>query len=175
MMDRHDLENRIRTVLDGAGSKGKYDFLTVFHEGELTNDIVEYLSAPYRNKVDHVAAPESTGFILGAMMAAHLGAGFAALRKGGKLPYDDSDIRSASYSDYSGQSKRVELHSGVLGPGDRVLLVDDWTETTETIRACIRLLAETGARLEGIAVIGGDQEQLRKLEDKNLRYIMLDT
>lgn len=175
MMDRHDLENRIRTLLDGAGSKGKYDFLTVFHEGELTNDIVEYLSAHYRNKVDYVAAPESTGFILGAMVAARLGAGFAALRKGGKLPYDSADILSVSYSDYSGQSKRIELHSGVLGSGDRILLVDDWTETTETLRACMRLVKETGAQLEGIAVIGGDKEQLRKLEDKHLCYIMLDT
>lgn len=98
--------------------------------------------------VDVVVGIEARGFILGAPVADHLGAGFVPLRKAGKLP---SDVLSATYSLEYGEAT-LEIHSDALAPGNRVLVVDDVLATGGTLAAAGQLVAESGATHVGSVV-----------------------
>ena len=93
--------------------------------------------------VDKVVAIESRGFILGGALADRLGAGFVPVRKPGKLPWKS---RSASYELEYG-TDTLEMHEDAVGPGDRVLVVDDVIATGGTARAVGELVG--GARGRG--------------------------
>ena len=91
--------------------------------------------------VDQVIAIESRGFILGGALAQRLGAGFVPVRKPGKLPWRS---RKASYALEYG-TDTLEIHEDAVGPGDRVLVVDDVIATGGTARAVGELVAGLGA------------------------------
>ena len=111
--------------------------------------VVTALVAPFVGQVDKVAAIEAHGFILGAPAAIALGAGLVPMRKPGKLPWE---TLSESYTlEYGIDS--LEIHTDALGPGDRVLLVDDVIATGGTARAAAALVATAGARLVGLAAL----------------------
>lgn len=93
--------------------------------------------------VDYVAGIEARGFILGAALAAAVGAGFVPVRKAGKLP---GAVVGIDYVLEYG-TDRLEMHSGQVPPGARVLLVDDLIATGGTAIAAAQLLREQGADL----------------------------
>ncbi len=93
--------------------------------------------------VDYVAGIEARGFILGAALAAAVGAGFVPVRKAGKLP---GAVVGIDYVLEYG-TDRLEMHSGQMPPGARVLLVDDLIATGGTAIAAAQLLREQGADL----------------------------
>ena len=99
--------------------------------------------------VDEVVGIEARGFPYGAALAYHLGAGFVTLRKPGKLP---GDVHSREY-DLEYGSTSLELHQDALGPGRRVLIVDDVLATGGTACAAIELVRMTGAHVVTFAVI----------------------
>ena len=67
---------------------------------------VDAMAAPHGKKIDLVVGIESRGFIFGSAIADRLKAGFAPVRKPGKLP---STTRSASYAlEYGTDS--LEIH-----------------------------------------------------------------
>jgi len=113
-------------------------------------------------KLTAVAGMEARGFIFGSLVAWELGVGFIPLRKPGKLPYD---VQSISYELEYG-SAVLELHVDALGPGDRVLVVDDVIATGGTAVASCHLIEKLGAEVAGcafvieIAALGG-REKLR--------------
>jgi len=94
-------------------------------------------------RIDKVVAIESRGFIFGAPIAYALGAGFTIVRKPGKLPWEV--IREAYSLEYG--ENVLELHVDAVGPGDRVLIVDDVLATGGTADAVGRLVARQGAQL----------------------------
>src|SRR5262249_30879315 len=111
---------------------------------------VELMANPYRGLgVEIVAGAESRGFIFGIAIAQALSAGFAPIRKPGKLP------RKVFGVDYALEyaRDRLEIHEDAVRPGQRVLLVDDLLATGGTLAACAQLLARTGASLVGITVL----------------------
>ncbi|MEM8559461.1 MAG: adenine phosphoribosyltransferase, partial [Bacteroidota bacterium] len=82
------LADAIRTVPDfpKPGIQFK-DVTPLLADPALLVEAVDRLVAPYADAgVTHVVGIESRGFILGAMMADRLGAGFVPVRKPGKLP-----------------------------------------------------------------------------------------
>jgi len=99
--------------------------------------------------VDAIAAAEARGFIFGAPLALRLGAGFVPIRKPGKLPY--ATIAQEYALEYG--NDRLEVHSDALGPGRRVLLLDDVLATGGTMRACRELVTSTGADLVACAFV----------------------
>lgn len=103
---------------------------------------VESLAALAPPGADAVAAPEARGFIFGAAVAARLGAGFALVRKRGKLP------RQALTAEYDLEYGRDALfmHADALRPGARVFLVDDLLATGGTMAATAQLITAAGAR-----------------------------
>ena len=84
-----------------------------------------------RGNVDKVVAIEARGFILGAPVAYHFGAGVIPVRKTGKLPHETVD---ESYALEYGTAS-LEIHRDAVKPGERVLIVDDVLATGGTAKA----------------------------------------
>ena len=117
---------------------------TTFHE------VVELMSRHwFDHSVDHVAAIEARGFIPGAAIAVRLNAGFIPIRKKGKLPWK---VRSHSYQLEYG-SDQLDVHEDALGPGDKVLIVDDVLATGGTAAAAVELVRMLGGDVVGVQVL----------------------
>ena len=108
------------------------------------------LAAEFQGKgIDVIAAAEARGFIFGAPLAMQMNAGFVPIRKPGKLPY--ATIAQEYALEYG--NDRLEVHSDALGPGRRVLLIDDVLATGGTMCACRDLVKSTGADLIACAFV----------------------
>ncbi len=99
--------------------------------------------------VDKVVGMEARGFIFGAPVALDLDRGFVPVRKPGKLPWE---TRSVSY-DLEYGSETLEMHTDAVGPGERVLVVDDVLATGGTARATVDLVEAAGGTVHGIVVL----------------------
>ncbi|HTW93257.1 MAG TPA: adenine phosphoribosyltransferase [Tepidisphaeraceae bacterium] len=111
---------------------------------------IELLANPFRGKnVDLVVGAESRGFIFGTAVACCLSAGFALVRKPGKLPHKTI---SMTYDLEYGQDS-LEMHADAIVAGQRVLIVDDVLATGGTMKACIDLVKQLGGHIAGIAVL----------------------
>lgn len=98
---------------------------------------------------DLIVGIESRGFILGATLAYRMGLGFIPVRKPGKLPYE---VHSVDYElEYGTDS--LEIHVDAVGPGHRVLIVDDLLATGGTARAAAQLIQQCGADAVGLLVL----------------------
>jgi adenine phosphoribosyltransferase len=102
-----------------------------------------------RGNVDKVVAIEARGFILGAPVAYHFGAGVIPVRKKGKLPHDTIDQEYAL--EYG--TAALEIHRDAVRPGERVLIVDDVLATGGTAAAAASLVERIGGKVCGIATL----------------------
>jgi adenine phosphoribosyltransferase len=108
------------------------------------------LAGPYLDaRVDIVAGIESRGFIIGGAVADRLGAGFALVRKEGRLP---SARISQAYTLEYGEAV-IEMHSDAIQPGQRVLIVDDLLATGGTAGAAGALVDRLGGDIVGFAFL----------------------
>jgi adenine phosphoribosyltransferase len=96
-----------------------------------------------------VVAAEARGFILGAAVAARLGAGFVPARKPGKLPRETASVEYAL--EYGVDA--LEVHADALSGGARVLVHDDLLATGGTAAACCQLVESAGAEVVGCAFV----------------------
>src|SRR3954462_207005 len=111
---------------------------------------IELLANPFRGKnIDLVVGAESRGFIFGTAVACCLSAGFALVRKPGKLPHKKV---SMSYDLEYGKDT-LEMHADSIVVGQRVLVVDDVLATGGTMKACCDLVKQLGGELVGVAVL----------------------
>lgn len=126
------------------------DLTPLFAEGDAFAEFVRLLAAEVASfgPVDAVVGIEARGFILGAPVAAELGAGFVPIRKAGKLP---GDVHAVSYALEYGEAT-VEIHADVLSAGHRVALIDDVLATGGTLAAAAELVARSGADVVGAIV-----------------------
>ena len=105
---------------------------------------VDTLVERYRDMgIQKVAGIEARGFILGAVLAHQLNAGFVPIRKPGKLP---AETIGQDYELEYG-SDRVEMHLDAIPAGERVLLVDDLIATGGTAEAAARLIRQAGGEV----------------------------
>ncbi len=140
-----DIRARIRDVPDFP-KKGIVfkDITPVLSDAALFRGTIDALAARWeRERIDKVVGIESRGFIFAAPLAYKLGAGFTIVRKPGKLPWEV--IREAYALEYG--EATLELHIDAVGPGERVLVVDDVLATGGTAEAVGRLVARQGAEL----------------------------
>ena len=113
-------------------------------------EAVERMAAPFKGaQVDLVASAEARGFIFGPAVAMALGAGFIPVRKPGKLP---CATKGATYQLEYG-TDTVEMHADAVGPGWKVLLVDDLIATGGTMEAAARLVEELGGEVVGMSFL----------------------
>jgi adenine phosphoribosyltransferase len=102
-----------------------------------------------RGNVDKVVGIEARGFILGAPVAYHFGAGVIPVRKKGKLPFETLEEEYAL--EYGTAS--LEIHTDAVQTGERVLIVDDVLATGGTARAAAKLVERVGGKVCGIATL----------------------
>ena len=111
-------------------------------------------------RLDHVVAIESRGFLLGGPLALALGVPLQLVRKPGKLPWKTDAV---SYALEYGEGT-LELHRDALGQGDRVALVDDVLATGGTAAAAVTLVQRQAAQvveaafLIELAALGGRRQ-----------------
>ena len=137
-MNKELLLKHLRTVPDYP-MKGImfFDVTTLFKNGECFKEIVDSIYEIYKDKgITKVAGIESRGFVIGAAVAARLGAGFVPVRKPGKLP---ADTIAEAYSKEYGKDT-IEMHTDSIEPGDVVLVHDDILATGGTASAAVRLV-----------------------------------
>ncbi len=149
--DRSLLESRVREVADfptpGVTFK---DVTPLLADHRAFSTAVDALVMHYgRGTVDTVVGIEARGFIVAAPVAYHFGAGFVPARKPGKLP---GPTTSVSYELEYGK-ETLELHEDAIGPGDRVLIVDDVLATGGTAAAAVELVTRLGGEVVGLGFL----------------------
>ena len=99
---------------------------------------------------DLVAGIDSRGFLVAAAVAARLGTGVLAIRKGGKLP---PPVHAEHYDlEYGSASLEIPA-DGIDLRGRSVVIIDDVLATGGTLAAAARLLERAGADVTGAAVV----------------------
>jgi adenine phosphoribosyltransferase len=127
-----------------------YDITTLLRDREGFRQVVDAITAPYAGQpIDLVVGIESRGFILGGAVADRIGAGFAPVRKLGKLP--SKAIRVKYDLEYGADS--LEMHEDAISAGQRVLIVDDLLATGGTAKATVDLVKQLGGRVQGLAFL----------------------
>ena len=98
---------------------------------------------------DAVAGIEARGFIFGVPVAQRLGVGFVPVRKAGKLP---GEVVGADYALEYGTG-RLEMQTGSIREGMRVLLIDDLVATGGSAAAAIELTHGMGGEVVGAGFV----------------------
>ena len=111
---------------------------------------VRSLAEPFAGRgITKVVGMEARGFLIGAPVALHLGAGFVPVRKPGKLPRaTDSEEYALEYG-----TDRLEIHADAVGADDRVLVIDDVIATGGTAAATVALVERSGATVVGLGFV----------------------
>eukprot|EP00775_Hariotina_reticulata_P007239 gene7239-7452_t len=127
-----------------------WDVTTLLLSPQAFQYVIDLLVERYKDqRIDAVAGFEARGFIFGAPLALALKCPFVPLRKPGKLP---GETVSESYiTEYS--TDKIEMHTGAVLPGNRVLLVDDLIATGGTLRAGINLIHKVQAEVVEAACV----------------------
>lgn len=99
---------------------------------------------------DLVAGIDARGFLLAGAVAARLGVGALAVRKGGKLP---PPVLSEAYQLEYAQAVLEIPADGIDLAGRRVVIIDDVLATGGTVAAAQRLLRRAGAEVVAAAVV----------------------
>jgi len=126
------------------------DITTLLKDAPLFREAMDlFTDLCQRTRPDKVVAIESRGFILGAVLADRLGAGFVPVRKKGKLPGG----KIAHTYDLEYGTDCLEMHEDALQRGERALVVDDVIATGGTAAATGHLVGQLGAELAGYAFL----------------------
>jgi adenine phosphoribosyltransferase len=146
-----ELEAKVRDVPDfpRPGIVFK-DIMPLLADPSALREAVERLAAfAGPRRPDLVLGAESRGFILGGALAVHLGCGFIAARKPGKLPWRTVSVEYAL--EYGVDA--LELHEDAVPAGARVLVHDDVMATGGTAKAKVELVEQLGGQVVGVAFL----------------------
>lgn len=126
------------------------DITTLLKDRKAFQTVSDILYEKYANQnIEKVVCVESRGFILGAVLAARLGAGFVPIRKPGKLPAEK--VREEYQLEYGNDA--LEIHEDAIELGERVLLHDDLLATGGTMAATAKLVERVGGTIIGISFL----------------------
>jgi adenine phosphoribosyltransferase len=120
-----------------------------------------------------VVGIQSSGTMLGALVAQHLGVGLAAVLKDPSRAADSDRWWEVSTGpDYRDRSLRLGIRRSLLQSGDRVLFVDDWIATGAQAEAAHALVEMAGATWIGAAVVVDGLERTPLRRALNLRALV---
>lgn len=137
-MDKQFILDNLRNIPDYPQPGIQFqDVSTVFKNAKCLSMLADDLYNLYKDKgITKVVGIESRGFVLGAILAARLGAGFVMCRKPGKLP---GMTRKASYKKEYGFDC-IEIHDDAITEEDIVLIHDDLLATGGSMIAACQLV-----------------------------------
>ena len=146
-----DLRKYIRTVKDFPKPGIMFrDITTLLKEPEglkaTFNALVDFTEGL---KIDKVVGIESRGFMMGAMIAEKIDAGFVPIRKPGKLP---GETMREEYSLEYG-TDAIEIHKDAVRAGESILVHDDLLATGGTARAAVNLIEKLGGKVIQVSFI----------------------
>ncbi|BAU27035.1 adenine phosphoribosyltransferase [Aneurinibacillus soli] len=146
-----DFKEKIRVILDYPQEGIRFkDITTLLQDGPTYKAAIQEMAKFAADKqVDIVVGPEARGFVIGCPLAIELGAGFAPVRKKGKLPYETIQ---AEYTLEYGKDA-LAMHKDAIKPGQRVLIADDLLATGGTIQTTIDLVKQLGGEIVGLAFL----------------------
>ena len=143
--------------------KDRCDISSLFLDPVIFKQAIKEMSGPFRlSSVNKVVALDALGFIFGSLIAQELNVGLVLFRKEGKIPVEKETI---DFIDYTKTSKTFEVVSSAIVQGDKILIVDEWSETGSQIKAAISLTEKCGGVIAGISCFNID---ISVKEDKEL-------
>lgn len=148
-MSETDLSERVRSKIRDFPDFPKpgivfKDITPIFSHHDTLKAVTEALSARYAaQNIDAVVGIESRGFLVGAPVAFHMGAGLVLVRKQGKLP---GPVVRKTYDLEYGQDT-LEIQEDALRPGMRVVVMDDLLATGGTMGATLELIRDQGVEV----------------------------
>jgi adenine phosphoribosyltransferase len=167
------IKSLIRTIPNYPKPGIQYrDITTLLLDPEGLRRVVDEMVAPFVGEsIDKVAGIEARGFIVGGAVAHQLDAGFVPIRKHGKLP--GATIGEEYELEYG--TDRIEIHLDAVGPGDRILLIDDLIATGGTAEAAISVIRQSGGEVIALAAIVDlpDLGGSRRMQEKGHRVVSL--
>jgi adenine phosphoribosyltransferase len=146
-----DLVRTIRTVPDFPKPGIMFrDITTLLKDKDAFARAADILAERYKNeRIDKVVCVESRGYILGAVLASRLHAGFVPVRKPGKLPA--KTFREEYQLEYGIDA--LEIHTDALEKGERVVVHDDLLATGGTAAATCRLIDRLGGIIVSVSFL----------------------
>ena len=96
-----------------------------------------------------IAAIDARGFIFGAPVAGRLDIPFIPIRKAGKLP---PPVVGTDY-DLEYGTGRLEVRTGAVEGGQRVVVIDDLLATGGSAGAGVKLITSLGANVVSVTVL----------------------
>lgn len=145
MTENADLAALIRTIPDYPKPGILFrDVSTLLLDGQGFRSTIDRMAALVDPGTELIAGIEARGFVVAAGLSYAMGLGKLMLRKPGKLPGEKIGI------DYTLEygTDRIELHTGQITPGQRVVLVDDLIATGGTALAGVELIRQAGGTVE---------------------------
>lgn len=113
------------------------DVSTLFKNPACIKEMADEMEEYYKSKgITKVVGIESRGFVMGAILADRLDAGFVMCRKPGKLP---GETKQQAYGKEYGKDI-IEIHTDALDENDVVLIQDDLLATGGSAKAAIDLV-----------------------------------
>jgi adenine phosphoribosyltransferase len=146
------LRRHIRTVPDWPAPGVQFRDITPLLANPRVFRVLidQFVHRYFDTRPQAIAGLDARGFIIGSVLAYELNVGFVPIRKKGKLPF--TTVAETYELEYG--SATVEIHTDAVGPGTRVVLIDDLIATGGTMMAGMRLLERLGATvIEGAAIV----------------------
>lgn len=113
------------------------DVSTLFKSPDCIREMSDELYRLYKDcGITKVVGIESRGFVMGAILAARLGAGFVMCRKPGKLPAET--VKATYLKEYGYDT--IEIHEDAITADDVVLIHDDLLATGGSMQAAADLV-----------------------------------
>ena len=146
-----DLKSIIRTVQDFPKTGiNFYDITPLLQDGRALAYTIDTIADHFSNmNIDIVVSMEARGFLFGPAIAYKLGAGFAPVRKPGKLPRDTH--REEYALEYG--TDTIEMHRDAINREQRVLIIDDVLATGGTAKAVTNLIKKMDGKIIGAAFV----------------------
>ena len=141
------------------------DITPIFLQPKLYEEVIADLVNFSRGKVDAVCGIESRGYLFGIAIAVALEVPFILIRKAGKLP---PPFIGEKY-DLEYGSAEIEMRTGQIKPGQRILIHDDLLATGGTTQAAAQLVQKQGAKVVQFSFLIGlkdlhGEELLKKFD-----------
>ena len=175
------LEERIRR--DGAVKEGDVLKVDSFLNHQMDVELFDAMGAEWKRlfagaPINKILTIEASGIGIACMAARHFGVPVVFAKKSQSVNID-GDVYATKVRSYThGRVYDVIVSKKYLGPGDHVLIIDDFLANSCALEGLLDLAARAGAAVEGVGIAvekgfqrGGDAIRARGLRVESLAIV----